>query len=276
MQNMIPREALERALAGSPFERFIICDEVDSTNLVARGLRGEYPKQGIVVLADSQRKGRGRHGREWHSPPGENVYMSLLLMPECKAADTPFLAILAAIGVCEALRRSSGLDIRIKWPNDILVNMRKLCGILTEVQTVQGIATSAIIGIGLNVNSSTQTMPREIRDTATSLKDELGSGPVAREAIVVAVLREIGSLYQRLFPRMGTKPPREADAEEKALMIRRWTKLDVTLGRRIHVRTASGTVRGTALLLDDNGLLHVQTDSGAVEKMSTGDICLVE
>lgn len=273
---MIRGETIERALAGGLFRRVITCGEVDSTNSVARGLGVKHSGEGIVVVADSQRRGKGRHGRSWHSPPGENVYMSLLLTPGCEAPDSPFLVIAAAVGICEALRKSSGLEVRIKWPNDIIVNTRKLGGILAEVQTMGGIVTSAVIGIGINVNSSTRTMPPEIRETATSLSDELGSNSIEREEIIVAVLREIGSLYHRLFPRTAGRPSGEADPEERVWLIRRWTELDITLGRRISAVTSSGIILGTALRVDENGMLHVRTDSGSVEKMSTGDISYVE
>ena len=143
--------------------------KVDSTNDVAYNLAENGIAEGTVVLAEEQAKGKGRHGRKWVSPPKSGIYMSCVLRPEIAPNEIPVITLMAAVAVAKAVRKTTGLQAMIKWPNDILVSGRKICGILTEMKAEQDSVDFIILGIGLNVNASARSLP----EGGTSVKEEL-------------------------------------------------------------------------------------------------------
>ena len=242
---------------------------VGSTSSELKALAWEGAAAGTVVLADEQTEGRGRSGRTWFSPDGLGVWMSILLQCELPAERLAPLSVAAAVSVADALRELTGLDVRVKWPNDLLVGGRKLGGLLVEsIQTAGKSVLSAVLGIGLNVNLTESDLPAELVGIATSLRSALGH-PVPR----LDVLRVMLLALERCFERY--------EREGIAGFLERWEELSSTLGREVTVtpgrppagaaeRIAAGTVTGLA----KSGALILEDASGATHEIWFGDITL--
>jgi BirA family transcriptional regulator, biotin operon repressor / biotin---[acetyl-CoA-carboxylase] ligase len=224
--------ALARALAPDGW-RLEVHDAVGSTNaLVAERARAEEPA-GLVVVAEEQTAGRGRLDRSWTSPPRAGLYLSVLLRPSWPPADWPWLPLLTGLAVARAVREQAELDAVLKWPNDVLVDGRKVCGVLAEVP-VEG---AAVAGIGLNVTTRADELPH---DGASSLA-LAGAATTDRDTLLRAVLRSLRDVLAE---------PEAARADYRALC--------ATLGRRVRVeRPAATPVEGTAEAVDDGGRLVV-------------------
>ena len=220
--------------------RIAVWNRVGSTNdLAARGA-GSIANEGLVVLAEEQTAGRGRRGRAWTAPPGSSLLMSVLLFPPEPTAEPGWLTALGAVAVAEVVAEWSGRDARIKWPNDVRVDGRKIAGILVE--RGQG----AVIGIGLNVNIRRDQFPDELRDSATSLRI-LSGVRIDRSELARALIRRLDAWYDA----GRTHGPQALN--------RRWRERSEHWGRTVEVSTPSGTVRGR---LDDLHLQHGLTLSG--------------
>jgi BirA family biotin operon repressor/biotin-[acetyl-CoA-carboxylase] ligase len=211
--------------------------------------------EGLLVLAESQGKGRGRVGRGWYSPKAKGIYMSLLLRPDIGPAQAPVLTLLAAISVCEAVKAAAGLEAKIKWPNDILINNKKLGGILTELSAETDRVRFAVVGIGLNVNNDKGQLP----EGATSLKEQKKE-ELSRLGVLQELLRRIEQNYF-LFRKKGASP-----------VIEKWRQFNLTLGRRVRVLYHRQHLEGQALDVDKDGGLLIRKDSGITVKVSAGDI----
>ena len=258
---------------------------VGSTSTELKALAREGAVPGTVVLADEQTGGRGRSGRTWFSPDGMGVWMSVLLACDASAERLAPLSVAAAVSVAGALRELSGLDVRVKWPNDLLVGGRKLGGFLVEsVQTAGEKVVSAVLGIGLNVSLTEDDLPAELAGAATSLQLAAGR-PVARLDVLRATLLALEECFER-YEREGIAGFRE-----------RWRELSSTLGREVTVtssaadtqpgqrddgerpggsatRTVSGSVTGTVTDLAESGALVIRDEAGATRKIWFGDIRL--
>jgi BirA family biotin operon repressor/biotin-[acetyl-CoA-carboxylase] ligase len=235
-------------------------DEVGSTNDVARQLADEGAAHGEVVVAEAQSAGRGRRGRTWSSPPGKNLYLSVVLRPELPPARAPELTLLASVALCEAARRA-GVAASIKWPNDLLVRGRKLAGILTEMAAEQDQVQWVVLGAGVNVNARAEDFPAELRDTVTSLALERRE-PVPRALFAAAVLSGLEEWLDR-HAEEGFEPIRAA-----------WREMSDTLGHEVRVRTGDADLTGVAEDVDATGALLVRTGSG-VERVLAGDVELL-
>lgn len=221
-------------------------DTVDSTQRHAAALAADGAADGTAVVTDTQTQGRGRRGRVWLDTPGESLLLSVVLRTSLPLARLPTLSIAAGVAVAEALNESAGIAARLKWPNDVVVGGRKIAGVLLERHS-----DAVILGIGINV---AQTSVRShLAPQATSVSIE--GGRADREAILGAVLAAVGRWRSRL-EQEGFGPVRA-----------RWTDLASMLGRRI---TADGAV-GTAIGLDEDGALLVETDAGAMRVLA-GDV----
>lgn len=169
-------------------------EEIDSTNLCAARLADEGAEHGTLVVAQAQSAGRGRRGRSWDSPAGENVYLSLLLRPEFAPDKAPMLTLLMAYSVALAVKEEEGADVRIKWPNDLVIGKKKICGILTEMKLNGSGISHVIIGVGINAN--TEYFPEEIADKATSLRRELGR-KADSEKLIDSIMENFEMNYDR-------------------------------------------------------------------------------
>jgi len=236
-------------------------ETVGSTNTVAAEL-SEKTSEGAVVLADSQERGRGRLGRTWISPAGVNIHMSLILRPKTEIRDATLITIMAAVACTTALRKATGLDVSIKWPNDLIVSGRKLGGILTDLKTEKSTIVAAIVGIGINVNSNTDAFPGEVNKIATSVKKETGK-PFSREEITVAVLDEMNRWYTIL------------QGGDNNMLLSAWKRLTSTLGKKVVVIVGEETWNGVAEAVDDEGRLLLKLPSGEIKRISSGDLTVL-
>ena len=234
--------------------------EIPSTNDAARELADEGAVHGEVVIAESQTAGRGRRGRSWASPPGMNLYLSVVLRPELPPQRAPELTLVASIAVCEACRKA-GVDAGIKWPNDVLAGGRKVAGILTELSAEPDVVHWVIVGVGVNLNATPDDYPAELRAIATSLAAERGQ-PVPRALFAAALLAEL-EYWLDLHAEEGFEPVREA-----------WRERSVTLGRTVRIDGERGEVEGVAENIDDSGSLLVRVD-GSLVRVTGGDVRLV-
>jgi BirA family transcriptional regulator, biotin operon repressor / biotin---[acetyl-CoA-carboxylase] ligase len=217
--------------------------------------------EGTVVVAAEQTAGRGRHGRRWSSPEGEGLYLSVILRPEIPFSQLWQTAFVASLATAEAVGQVSGLVPRIKWPNDVLLNGRKVCGILTETRRHgdTGTRRPVIVGIGVNLNNS--VFPPEIADKATSIMLETGQ-PVSARQVEEALLTCLDRFYAAYLRDGFTS------------ILAQWKTLDCTSGRRVSVVTGGGIVEGTAQEVDPNGDLIVLRDDGTTARVTAGEVIL--
>ena len=233
--------------------------ETGSTNadLTAAARAGAPP--GTVLITDYQSAGRGRLGRTWTAPPGTSIAMSVLVRPDIESSRWTWVPLLAGIAVADGVRAVAGLPAVLKWPNDVLVGGRKLCGILAErVETPLGPA--CVVGMGINVGLQQADLPTE---TATSLAiaaAEAGSAVPGRTAVIAAVLAELELLVRRW----------EAVGDDTAA-VRGYVERSDTIGRRIRVELGQRIVEGVAEAVDHDGRLVVRTDAGT-EVLGAGDV----
>ncbi|MEW6569577.1 MAG: biotin--[acetyl-CoA-carboxylase] ligase [Nitrospirota bacterium] len=239
-------------------KNIILLETVDSTNTFAADL-AEKVEDGTVVVADSQKKGRGRLGRTWISPPGSNIYLSVITKPSIHVEDGTLITVMAGVSCVHALRRSTGLDVAIKWPNDIVYGDKKLGGILTELRTQDERIIFAIIGIGINVNVSLDILPEDVREIATSLRNETG-GCYSRTEIIAEILNELDRWYRIMKEKGGSN------------LILEWQRLNSTLGKKVMVIAGNETYGGFAESIDEKGMLILRLPSGETRKISAGDL----
>jgi BirA family biotin operon repressor/biotin-[acetyl-CoA-carboxylase] ligase len=238
---------------------------VGSTSTALKVLAEEGAAPGTVVLADEQTHGRGRSGRTWHSPCCGGVWMSVLFECDLPAERLAPLSVASAVATAEALGEMAGLDVRVKWPNDLLVGGRKLGGLLVEAaQTSGGSVQSAVLGVGLNVDLAESDLPEELRGAATSLAAETGH-PVSRLDVLRTVLPALETCYEN-FQRDGVDGFRE-----------RWRGLSSTLSCEVTVAPGTGDapdVTGTVVDLSEIGALVVEETSGGRREIWFGDVKL--
>jgi BirA family transcriptional regulator, biotin operon repressor / biotin---[acetyl-CoA-carboxylase] ligase len=255
------RSKLQTKMLGSPLHYF---PTIDSTNVYAAQLARAGATEGTLVIADAQSGGKGRLGRNWVSPPGVNLYLSVILRPSVSASIAPQLNLLAAVAVADAISEVCELTSTIKWPNDVLVTGKKVCGILAEMQTEAGELRAVILGIGVNINAPLSAFPEELRDKASSLL--LISGRVIeRSTFTARLLTHLEKSYV-LWLEHGFVVLRTA-----------WEQYaSEVLGKRIAVAAPEGTVTGTALGLDDDGALLVRGEAdGVVHRLLAGDVSVI-
>lgn len=227
---------------------------VDSTNRYARQIEGD----GVLVISEEQTGGRGRLGRHWTSPAGEGLWFSLVLRPELDPMQAAAVTQIAASAVWQGIMEVTGIEAEIKWPNDILIGGRKVCGILTEMNAELGAIERLVVGIGINVNLP--TLPEELRETATSLLLETGR-PWSRKAILSAVIRAFETDF-RAYVADGLLNSVIARCREHSSLI----------GKPIRILTGSREEYGEALDLTDTGELLVRREDGTVAPLISGEI----
>lgn len=234
-------------------------EAVDSTNKVAMQEITQIPHGGIVT-AVRQEGGRGRRGRAWASPAG-GLWMSIVLKEPLPLARAAELTLLTAVAVRRAILSVTGISADIKWPNDLMVGGRKLCGILAEIRADGENVQHAVIGIGLNANVHVSLLPQEVQKIATSLQAEL-EAPTSIRSLMSAILTELEPLTTSL---MDNGPGFRAVAEE-------WRSHCTTLGQYVTVQTPAGNISGLADHADDQGVLYVKDDQGQMHAIHSGDV----
>lgn len=223
--------------------------EIDSTQHLARELARAGAEEGTVVIAESQTGGRGRLGRRWHSPPGVNLYCSLVLRPSVPLATVPSVALVAGLAVVDAVCEVTALRPALKWPNDVLVAGRKVAGILTELEAEVERVHHVIAGIGVNLNGGRDAFPPELATKATSLR--LASGrEVHRAAFTAGLLAALEARYRRFL------------ADGFAAMRSEWEAHSALTGKEVRVTAPEGEVTGRVLGIDDDGALRLAGPRG--------------
>jgi BirA family biotin operon repressor/biotin-[acetyl-CoA-carboxylase] ligase len=235
-------------------------EEVDSTQRMLRELARDGAPEGSVVLAERQVRGRGRRERGWISLPG-GVALSVLLTPRIPPDRISQFLLLAGVAVAEAISQQSGIRTGLKWPNDVLLEGKKICGILAEMSSDAERIEHLILGLGLNLNTLEDAIPAEIRDLATSVRASSGR-EISRPSLVRAILIRLEEHYHALL-REGSSRVRE-----------QWLRHNVTLGRRVRAETESTVIYGLAEDIDDSGALLLQDEFGARHRLLAGDISL--
>ena len=234
----------------------------NSTNTAALNLAQKGAAHGTVVVAEEQTAGRGRLGRTWYSEKSSGIYVSVILRPPFSPSAAPILTLTAGIATQHALSTITGLGVDIRWPNDLLVNGRKVAGILTEMNAELGRLHAVVLGIGINVNHS--EMPPELKPAATSLRIE-SQRSWSRVQIFIALLRELERYYRMLIEKGS------------AAIADRWAAASTYAnGKRIRIVTAEAESLATTIGLDPSGALWVRYDDGREEALVAGEVAEVK
>jgi BirA family transcriptional regulator, biotin operon repressor / biotin---[acetyl-CoA-carboxylase] ligase len=236
-----------------------VFQETTSTNDVIEKLARDGVKEGVVVFAESQTRGRGRLGRKWISPAKRGLWFSVLLRPDLRPQEATRLTVASATALRRAIASQTGLNVAIKWPNDILVYGKKVAGILMELSGELDHVNYVVLGIGVDVNLSSGEFPAELRKVASSLKAELGK-PVSRPHLAVAILRELDEDYARIGP------------SQFGSLADEWEEHGTTIGQEVVIRVGDRQIRGRAESLGEDGELLLRTDHGHLERIIGGDV----
>jgi BirA family transcriptional regulator, biotin operon repressor / biotin---[acetyl-CoA-carboxylase] ligase len=233
-------------------------EEIESTNTEAVHLAQQDAPEGTVIIAEAQSCGRGRLDRIWESPPAMNLYLSVILRPDITAVSASLIPLMVGVAVAEVISQYCKGRVRLKWPNDILIDGKKICGILTEMRTRADRVAFIIAGIGVNLNMQKLHFPRELRETATSLRIEMEC-EIDRLDFSVRLIETLEHWY-RIFLNGGRDHIRQS-----------WLKYADIIGRRIEVVFKSDMQRGTVVGLDENGALLIRGETG-VQQVLAGDV----
>jgi len=252
-------QAVFSGLRSDFWKKIISHESINSTNEFAMSLSLKGPESGTVIIADSQARGKGRMGRVWVSPPGGNIYMSAVLKPEIAVRDAAFLTVAAALACAYALKSEAGLNVNIKWPNDLMVCGKKIGGILTEIRSGHDKINFAVIGIGINVNSRSKDFPEELANIATSVKEVTGRY-FSRSEIIAEVLNELERWYKKLI------------GDGSFLLLEEWKRLSCTIGKVVRVTLCGEVISGIAEDIDEEGMLVLRLASGERRRISSGDL----
>jgi len=257
-------ETLKKSLAGKCFgHQLYYFTETGSTNDEAFSLGLAGAPQGTVVIADSQTKGKGRMQRLWHSPKNSNIYTSVILRPPVQPSKASQIPIAAGVAVAEVLETYCPDKVRLKWPNDVLVEGKKVCGILAQMKTFADAVDFVVLGIGINVNLSREQFPRDIQEIATSLAVETGR-EISRLELIISLYENLEKCYKKLLQK-GFGPIKE-----------KWLELAPMIGRTVQVTFKDETLEGKATGLDDDGSLILLTEGAKEIKVSAGDATIIK
>ena len=259
VSDIITPDLLRKRLKGNLFgKRVFHFFKTDSTNRVAMELGYAEEPEGTVVVAEEQTEGRGRAGRYWHSERGTGLYFTLLLRPRLAPAQAPLLTMLAGLSAHAAIQAQTGLAPELKWPNDLLLNGKKIGGILTEMHAEPSAVRFVIVGIGINANQ--EKFPAELASLATSLRKESGKITYRLE-LLLRLLMQFETDYNRFL------------REGPGFVVERFQSVSTfAKGRRVRVDTGADSYVGTTAGLSPEGLLLVARDNGPVTTVIAGDV----
>ncbi len=240
-------------------KQIIYFDSIDSTNSYAKK-KIDRLKEGTVILAEKQTAGRGRRGREWISPDGTGIWMSIALKPDIPPREGIKMTQITVAAVCKSIRELTKLDALIKWPNDIVINGKKVCGILTEMAGELNEINYIVIGIGINVNM--KDFPDEIKKYASSLFIE-GNKKIDRKILLIDILKKFENLYDAYMENLNLN--------ETLSIVRNYSAI---LGKNIRIIQGKSVKAARAVGINDDGLLLVETEDGSRELISSGEISI--
>jgi len=259
-ENIVAEDLESRVRAKQIIGRSIyVMETTTSTNDVAGKYASNHEAEGLVVFSESQTRGRGRMGRKWASIRGKGLWFSILLRPKLTANECTQLTIAAAVSLVRAIKGITGTAPEIKWPNDLLIEGKKIAGILTEMQAELDCVRHVVIGVGIDVNQNISEFPAQLRETATSLKIISGS-PVNRAALAEAILLEMDKDYKRIIHGRFNE------------VAEQWVNNCGTLGKIVDIQTGRSRVAGRAESIDETGALLVRTQHGRIERVTGGDV----
>lgn len=239
----------------------VYLETVDSTNDLAKKMAQQGVGEGAVIISEEQTRGKGRMGREWHSPAGQGLWFSVILRPKISPIEASKLTLVGAVAVAKTIRQYTCLEAGIKWPNDILIDNRKVCGILTEMNAELDKINYLVLGIGINFSLSPETLPAGLADIATSLNTQHGIGSTRTE-FLAGLLLNLESFYYKF-------------SEGKfAEILSSWRELSITLNRWVKITSLNEIVEGIAFDIDDEGALLVMKKDGSMKRILTGDVTL--
>jgi len=247
------KEGLKTRLLG---RRLHLREEVESTNTwaIEEALKGA--EEGEVFLAEAQTQGKGRMGRKWFSPKGKNIYLSMVLKPEMPPHKVPLLNLGASLALAYLLE-NLGIEVELKWPNDVLLKGKKVSGILSEAYAETDKINFVVLGIGLNVNMKKEDFPEDLRDIATSLFIETGK-EFSRNDLVKKILQEFEGIYFLLKENPGE-------------VLSKWCSYAKVEGRMVEVESFGELIEGVAQGIDEDGALLVKTQKG-IKRVLAGDV----
>ncbi|WP_414469341.1 biotin--[acetyl-CoA-carboxylase] ligase [Methanobacterium sp. ACI-7] len=248
------KDALNTSYIGKEIYYF---REVDSTNEVAKRLAQEGAPEGTVIIAERQQKGKGRRGKQWISPIG-GAWMSLILRPDTLPMNAPQLTFTAGVAAAKTIRDEYGLKVGIKWPNDILIDNKKVCGILTEISTERDSIDYIIAGIGIDANVDLDLLPPELRENTTSLKTEL-DGEISRMMLVRKFLENFESMYN------------EFNKGNFQKILKKWRKYSKTIGSNVEIIKGTEIIKGEAVGVNREGALILELKDGSLKKIISGE-----
>lgn len=253
-----PEEIFSKLKTKKIGKNIFMFEKAGSTNDLAYQYASKNEEEGAVFIAEYQTKGRGRMGREWFSPKRKGLWFSIVLKPEFNFSDITIMPLLTALSCAEAIRNSLCVDVKIKWPNDLLINNKKAGGILLEMKAEIDRINFLIIGIGIDVNLNEKDYPEYLKNKAISLKIAKGK-MVSRLQILVDILENIEKRYIE-YP------------DNKSEIIKDYSQLCCNLGKMINVETQTGIIKGKALKIEESGCLILKDKHGELIKISSGDI----
>lgn len=234
-------------------------DEISSTNEYAKKLANDNLEEGTIVISDCQKNGKGRLNRNWVSNKGDGIFLSLILRPEIELFSVTQITLLAGICVCNAIKTQTGLDAKIKWPNDIIVNNKKVCGILTEVSAQIDKVSYIILGIGINVNND--CFEEDLKNKATSIFLETGKN-IERQKIIGCFLKEFENNY--------FKYKKEKDF---SIFLEQYRNLCLNIGKQVKAIYCNKEIIGNVLDVSPLGEIILKTDKETL-KIVSGEVSL--
>lgn len=257
--DVLSEEVIEKCLNTRWAGRHVVySEETDSTNTRAKALGEAGADHGTLIVTECQSAGKGRRGRQWSSPAGSSIYMSLLLRPEFLPSKAPMLTLVMAYSVAEAIRETEDIEVGIKWPNDLVLNKKKICGILTEMSTEPDCINYVVTGVGINVNNI--SFPDEIRDTATSLFLESGKA-LQRAELIGSILRKFEENYEKF-----------CEVEDLSFLVEQYNELLVNKDREVTVLEPGNEYHAVAQGIDEKGELQVIRDDGSKASVFSGEV----
>lgn len=238
--------------------KILYFDSIDSTNNELKRQAETQVCHGLLAVAEEQTAGRGRRGHAWVSPPGTGIWFSFLLKPQISPDKASMLTLVAAMAVAKAISETTGLVSQIKWPNDIVVNKKKVCGMLTELSAEMTQVNYVVIGIGINANN--REFPDEIKETATSLYIESGK-PVKRAAVIEAVGRYFEQYYDAFIK-----------AGDLSLIMNEYNDMLVNAGNQVRIISGDSEEIYTAIGINPQGELVVKDEDGNIKDIRSGEV----
>jgi BirA family biotin operon repressor/biotin-[acetyl-CoA-carboxylase] ligase len=239
----------------------LYCDNVPTTNNLAKELAGQGAADGTLVVVEEQTGGKGRLGRQWSSAKYKGCFFSFILYPPLIPSEANVVTLMTAVAMAAAVRNETGVMAGIKWPNDLLVDGKKICGILTELSAEMERINYMVVGVGINVNQEENDFPEDIRTVATSLKAHTGVS-ISRVKLLQAFLKEFEKWYDISLEK-GFAP-----------VLSRWKELSVSLNCPVRIHTPNSSWDGWAEDIDRDGALLLRLPDGEIKRVISGEVSL--